>query len=354
MIVDGKKLARVEYIKQNAIPLSQIEPATQSNQLVKGWLTEGGLSVIYGPSNAGKTFVAADLAMHIAAGAPWRGYRVKQGNVVYVAAEGGAGIRNRLAAQKVERPDLTQHDNFTLIPLALDLHGEADAECICAAIPYEETALIVIDTLARSIGSGDENSAKDMSVFIANLDLIREATKAAVLVVHHSGKTIEAGARGSSALRAAVDTEIFVSAARSITCQKQRDLQYPAPLYFDLQHVELGFDEWGDPITSTLVVEVDAPATKTKPLTGGAQVAMQALDEALRKHGEKKRGEDFPSDRLVVHKSHWRAACDAHGLSSGASDAASRTAFNRNKTRLMDMDEIRMYLDYVWKVHSGD
>jgi hypothetical protein len=63
-----------------------------SNYMVKGWLDRNCLSMFYGPSNAGKAFVALDIAMHIAAGKPWRGLKVNGGPVLlYIAAEGGAG-----------------------------------------------------------------------------------------------------------------------------------------------------------------------------------------------------------------------------------------------------------------------
>jgi RecA-family ATPase len=56
------------------------------------------MSVIYGPSNCGKTFFVVDLALHVALGREWRGRAVDRGAVVYLSLEGAQGIRNRLAA----------------------------------------------------------------------------------------------------------------------------------------------------------------------------------------------------------------------------------------------------------------
>ncbi len=68
--------------------------------LVKGWLDKACFSCVYGPSNSGKTFFVADMALHVAMGWEWRGQRVNQGAVVYIAPDGGYGLRERLKAFK--------------------------------------------------------------------------------------------------------------------------------------------------------------------------------------------------------------------------------------------------------------
>src|SRR5690606_37222389 len=71
---------------------------TAAKPLVKGVLDQGAMTVLYGESNAGKTFVAMDIAYHIARGLDWAGKRVAAFPVLYVAAEGGQGARKRAAA----------------------------------------------------------------------------------------------------------------------------------------------------------------------------------------------------------------------------------------------------------------
>ena len=60
--------------------------------LARGWLFQGALSVLYGSSNTGKTFVALSIAGHVATGLPWCGNDVRQGPVLYIAAEGGGAL----------------------------------------------------------------------------------------------------------------------------------------------------------------------------------------------------------------------------------------------------------------------
>lgn len=349
----NRNQSRASEIEARLVPLAEIEPVLTLNHMVKGWLSRRGLSMLYGPSNAGKTFVALDMAMHIAAGKAWRGCRVNGGAVLYIAAEGGAGVLNRLAAFKRERPDMASAP-FTLLPVGLDLHGQGDALAVCEIIPDAAPALVVVDTLARSMGIGDENTAKDAAMFVKNCDLIREATGAHVMVVHHTGKDEDRGARGSSALRAAVDTEISVTSEGEIVCKKQRDMAYAEPLHFTLRSVTLGQDEDGDPVTSAVVEASDPPKKERKPLTGKNEVAMQALYDALRDHGETKSGNMFPAKRKVVHVDRWRDACGVHGLTSGVSESAGRQAFKRAKDKLMDMDEVREWGDHVWRVQDDD
>lgn len=341
--------ARVTQLREQLIPFAEIQPCLDANYLVQAWLGVGGLSMLYGPSNSGKTFTAIDLAMHVASGTPWRGKKVKRGLVVYVAAEGGAGIHNRISAIRKAKTELADDPDFVLLPTHLDLHGDGDAMALCAALPPGAIALIVIDTLARSFGSGEENSAGDMGRFIANLDAIRARTGAHVLVVHHSGKDQEAGARGSSALKAAVDTEIKVKDGK-ITCEKQRDMEYPEQLFFDLETVDLGTDAEGDPVTSAVVISTDAPPPKSKSLTGQAGIGMQALRDALREHGQIIGGLEYPPDRECVTLTQWQEACEALGLSKGTSESAPRVAFNRVKKSLLDANDIGIVNGHVWAV----
>ncbi|MDG4649464.1 AAA family ATPase [Roseibacterium sp. SDUM158017] len=344
---------RASEIESRLVRLSDIQPVLTNNYLVKGWLDRNCLSMLYGPSNAGKTFVALDIAMHIAADQVWRGLRVNGGPVLYIAAEGGAGIRNRLAAIKQDRPEMAEAP-FSLLPIGLDLHGQGDALAVCEIMPDDDPALIVVDTLARSMGTGDENTAKDAAMFIKNCDLIRQATGAHVMIIHHTGKEEERGARGSSAWRAAVDNEIQVSADCRILSRKQRDQEPPDALSFRLRSVVLGTDEDGEPVTSAVVDAAAPPKPARRPLSGKNAVAMQALRDALAAHGEVKSGVGYPVNRSVVALDHWRAACGTHGLTSGVSESAARTAFKRAKDKLMDMDEVREWGGHVWKVHEDD
>jgi hypothetical protein len=337
----------VQRIKATLKNAADAKPVMDIRQLVRGWLTEGGLSVLYGPSNSGKTFVGLSVAAHVAAGEDWFGQPVQQGRVLYAALEGGKSFENRIAAIRQHLPALCQTRGLTYASASLDLFSNEGMTAFCDALPSEDFALIVVDTLARAMAGADENAARDMGQFVGSLDRLREVTGAHVLVVHHSGKNSDAGARGSSALRAAVDTELALSAEGELRATKQRDMAAAPALYIDLHEVSFGENKDGELVTSAVAVATDAPKVTAKPLAGQAEVAMQALSDVLRTKGQKKVTEHFPIGRDVVHIDHWRDMCDRMGLADeGATRDAQSRAFRRAKTKLMEANHIRMFDDH--------
>jgi hypothetical protein len=344
--------------------LDAVKPALSGRYLVKGWLDRGSASVVYGESNVGKTFFAMDLALHVAARLPWHGVRVAgmgdrewPGQVYYLALEGGSGFSNRICAMRSERPDIFERiesaGDFVPWPVAIDLHGATDGQAIAYAIneTSEPTALIVIDTLARAMGDGDENTAKDMGQFVRNIDLIRKQTGAHVMVIHHSGKDTSKGARGSGSLRGAIDTEIELTRSGSVVMaetKKQRDMPSDKVFAYTLRSVFIGNDEDGDAVTSA-VVDVAEPVKKAMRLKGQALIAMQAFGDALADHGETKAGEAFPSNRQCVSLDSWREYCDRHGLTYGASDSAKRQAFGRACKALQEKEIISVLDGFAWR-----
>lgn len=196
---------------------------------VRELLPEQGLAMIYGQSGAGKSFYTLDLVMSIARGTPYGIDKraVTQGRVVYIMAEGAGGFRQRLRAYR-QKHGLTNGDPAPkFVTAAPNFMLAADVDELQAAILEAGGAdIIVIDTLHASTPGADENSAKDMGLFLGHCRALQAATGGLVILIHHSGKDEERGARGSSSLRAAVDTEIEVSAG-SDCCMarvtKQRD-----------------------------------------------------------------------------------------------------------------------------------
>ncbi len=139
--------------------------------------------------------------------------------------------------------------------------------------------LVVVDTLSRHYG-GDENIAKDVAKFIAGLDQLKQEFNLAILLVHHSGKDSSKGARGSSAMRAALDTEIRVERAESdqmiVSNTKQKDAELFQQKAFELSRVNLHdkdnralLDRYGEPISSCVLTEVELPEVTERPLRKG-------------------------------------------------------------------------------------
>jgi hypothetical protein len=213
--------------------------------LVENILPEKGLACLYGPPGCGKSFLALDLSLSIGCGIKWCDRKIKQGIAVYLLGEGSFGLSNRIAAWKSQftsDPEIISH-GFHACLSVVQFKRERETEFLAALKAFcEKPRLIVIDTIARSLVGGDENSALDMGLVVEGCDGIRKATGACILLVHHSGKDPEKGMRGSTALLGAVDTSILVSKQGElveVTCQKQKDAERFGTLFFELKKVSL-------------------------------------------------------------------------------------------------------------------
>ena len=207
--------------------------------LVASMLDLNTLALLYGPSGSTKTFVALDLALSVATGTWWMGRKVEAGPVLYVVAEGLGGLAARVEAWQVRRQVWSCGKAFWL-PRAVSLMDLAAANALAELVGELAPKLVVLDTLARCMGGGDENTARDVGIAVESAEHIRRASGACVLMVHHSGKDETAGARGSSALRAAVATEIECRHSDGITTvkqTKQRDHEVAEPMRLALAPV---------------------------------------------------------------------------------------------------------------------
>ena len=155
---------------------------------------------------------------------------------------------------------------------------------------FGEPELIVIDTLARSMGAADENSTKDMGAMIRAVDDVRDAYDCTVLAVHHTGHSSAAKdrARGSSALLGAVDAEFKVEKwgddannKVEVKFTKMKDAMTPEPMNFLHRQVEI---TGSDLQTSTSIVldicQDSCPKFTDKRLSGHKKRFMDAFDEA--------------------------------------------------------------------------
>jgi hypothetical protein len=235
-----------ERSRWNFLSLDEVESLPPPRWLVPGVLTEGSLAAIYGAPESGKSFLAVDISMAIASGIDWHGRQVERGGVLYIAAEGAPGLGKRFRAWKLDRCAQGRRFDLHLMRDDLNLAAEKDggARAFAQAVADElgPLRLIVIDTLNQTAAGADENSAKDMGRYIASMKLLRNATGATVAVVHHSGKDLSKGMRGSTALLGAMDTTVEVERAtdgRSIkvTVKKQKDAERESPMRFNLEKV---------------------------------------------------------------------------------------------------------------------
>ncbi len=338
-----------------AVRVDAIELPPKADDLVQDILTRGVLAVIYGESGCGKSFFASHMGMHIAAARSWGGKPTASGAVVYVTAEGARGFMKRMVAfrQQMKLPSGVQ---FYVITDAPDLgHTDGDAEELILRIRQqvgEAIALVIIDTMARVMQGADENSAKDVSVLVDNGGKIIEALQTSVALVHHIGKDGSRGARGSSVLRAAADTEILVEkteAGRSATVTKQKDGQEGLTLSFDLEPVEID----GSGGETSCIVTVDTwqsnEGTKRAKVSGPALIALRALEEAIAASGEIPPASTLLSrTKRAVRMPIWRDACAKVQITEADTAEAKRKAFARAAQKLQDAGIVGVFDDWTW------
>ena len=237
----GSALQLLSYSELIKAP---IEPT-----LVAGLLGPGDLAMLFALSGSMKTFVALDLALRVATGRPWAGRSCCRGAVLYVASEGLNGLRERARAwahqfDECEAVEAELEANFVVLGEAISFISP-EFDDLLRVIGQRQFALVVVDTVARSMPGGEENSAKDMGLFVAACDRLRQQTGAAVLVIHHSTKSDPNTERGSSALRAACDVVLNCKKLQRpaghvlVSGQKQRDGVPLPPTEFELELVDL-------------------------------------------------------------------------------------------------------------------
>lgn len=220
------------------LSVEELEALPAPTWLIDQYVPAGSLAVLYGPSGGGKSFVALDMALSVAAGIRWAGFVTQAGPVVYVAAEGGAGLGQRVAAWKRARGIATVDKLwFCLEPVQL-MDGTATRTFIetLETLPAPPS-LVIFDTLARCLVGGDENSARDVGLFVRGADRVRTSTGAAVMIVHHTGKN-GTSERGSSALRAAADVMLALQVEDDVIrleVDKQKDAPAAPALYLRLE-----------------------------------------------------------------------------------------------------------------------
>jgi len=224
--------------------------------VVKHAVPKASVGVLFGASGTFKSFVAIDMALHVAHGLPWLGKRTDRGSVMYIAAEGQAGIYDRIDAWHRQRGVAMKGADVRVIPVAVDVLNDAWRVVERAQAVGMRPDLVVVDTLSQTF-SGEENNASEMAAYFRALGRFREMWECAVLVVHHSGHSATERPRGSSAIRANVDFMFGVfrdekEMIARLTCQKQKDGDPLQDHEFKLHQVALDPDEDNE-ATSSLV-----------------------------------------------------------------------------------------------------
>lgn len=342
------------------IPWGEL-PEMQVRWLVKDLVPAQGFVALYGKPGTYKSFVALYTAAMVATGRPCFDRETVQGDVVYIAGEGGAGLKQRRDAL-AKHYGLEASTRVHFIRAQLNLRStQEDTEALVAAVNEAglKPALLIIDTLARAFSGGNENSSEDMGAFISHCGAIQEALQTAIMIVHHSGKDEAKGQRGHSSLLGAVDTELEVvkltgedapadaPKVGQMTVTKQKDGEDGFKITYRMESVTLsatGLDEARQSLV--LVPDDEAKGQRRKPMNGTTRAVFKALEMAIDEAPGKHVGlPNIPETALCVNvntwRTYWRTACPHE-------EDTARRYFNRALNDLMSSGTIGTWADYVW------
>ncbi len=233
------------------------ESAKNVSWLVKHSIPMSSIGLLFGAYETFKSFIALDLALHVAHGMKWLGRRTKKGPVIYIAAEGGVGFWRRVDAWHRHHGILADSAQLYTVPAAVDLSNDAALVYEAASKLNVTPALVVVDTVSQTM-AGEENSATEVASYLREIGLrFRLTWQCCVLAVHHVGHVETERPRGSSAISGNVD--FMLSVARdekemlaTLSNPRQKDGERQKPESFAMTVVELGTDEDGDAITSVV------------------------------------------------------------------------------------------------------
>ena len=329
--------------------------------LVKGLMEKSNLSEIFGPPENGKSLVALDMSFCIACGIDWHGHKVTQGNVIYIAGEGFGGLGRRVKA--LEKKYNCKAPNLFLSKTPTELLDDPSAKKVSDAITEicGDAALVVIDTLNRNFGAGDENSTRDMTRFIGNVDYYLKNKNASVIIVHHSGLNDKGRSRGNSSLFGALDLQYHVTKnGTNVTFKntKSKDIPPPKPIGFVIKGAPIGWtDGDGNELTApVLELSECVTATKSMRMTHRDEIAIRSLRQATEKHGVEptsamKSAFGGLTHRKVVSIEHWRNKFYSLADIEGDKDTK-RKAFQRTRQKLLENKKIVTMDNHFWEIFS--
>jgi hypothetical protein len=286
-----------------ALPLKFFDEC--SDEPAKPWAIKGVIALDedsswFGPAGSLKSTLMVDLAVHLAAGRDWRGFKAKMSaGIVYFAFERAALTRRRLAAYRIR-------DQFQNLPIAVagdivDLIDGGCVEIISATVKAAEerfdvaVGLIIIDTYAKGVAAGgaDEDKAQHVNLVAANLKRVHEQVghPIHIAMIGHTGHegTRE---RGSSAKLGHVDVAVRISGegkVKTVTVTKGNDQPEDTLTAFEGEEITVGTDADGDRITAFVVSSraVQAAPEAATRLSDAQVLALDALRKAIKEHGKK-------------------------------------------------------------------
>jgi hypothetical protein len=278
---------------------------------IKHILPENGVVIMSGQWGMYKTTAALYLVLSLITGLPFAGrYRVKRrGAILYLALEGGGGIKARLQAIADEEDVILGNAPFVRrsdCPSLLDTDTPSKLCRIYDEVAGEiqkqfgvPVAAIWFDTMVIAAGyteAGQDNDTAATAKILGALRALANHTGAVVIGIDHFGKILETGTKGSSNKEATADAVLALLGDRELNgevkntrmaVRKQRDGINGLEVPFVARQIQTGLDEDGD-VETAMVLDWKAEQTRAAvtKLTPREVLAKRALANALCNEGQ--------------------------------------------------------------------
>lgn len=257
-----RKTALIKFLRGHLLNSDQLDSIPEPTPIVGDeHLFVDSLNWLIGKPGHGKSFVAIDLAGCVGTGTLWHRYPTRQGRVLYIAAEGVRGVRQRVRAW--ERKQGRKMTDVDFLPFPVQSTNGTHWDALVGMAAEIHYSMIIIDTQARVTVGVEENSNKEMGTFVHQAERLRTASGACTVLVHHVGAGGERG-RGATALDGALTTIMRAEKTEGtvkLSCVKNKD----AP-------------EWGD-IEFQLVPNGTSAVLVATANMGEGSSLMQAVQE---------------------------------------------------------------------------
>ena len=193
------------------LDIAAIKSLPDPKWLVGGLVVENATGFIYGPPGCGKTFVALSMALSLTVAMPdWWGRKIERsGSVIYISSEGQGDMKFRIAAWEHTNQVLADGTPFYLIRETINFMNADDVAKLVATVDAivadcgTAPVAVFVDTVSRVLPGADENLQKDMTLFIAACDAVRQKFKCSVIGIHHTSRA--GNMRGSTVFDGAGD-----------------------------------------------------------------------------------------------------------------------------------------------------
>ena len=198
-------------------PIELEDRPTQQQWLVDRLWGRQAVGIVGGEPKCGKSFLALDLAVAVAAGVPClRRFAADQPGPVLMFAAEDAGHIVRARIHGIAEAAGARFDTLDIAVIdvpSLRLDHRADRQRLVETVQRIRPRLVVLDPLVRLHGV-DENAVAEVAPILGFLRDIQRRFGAAVLLVHHARKSAAArpgqALRGSSELHAWGDSNLYL------------------------------------------------------------------------------------------------------------------------------------------------